>query len=417
MRYSTEYYIRLCKEQIEKRYFLVEENALVQRNLELLSQKIEEKTGVSISLSTLKRIWKDDFKQRPQTATLNALAAILDYKDWQEFVERNQDRAKRGPVRKILVLFSVFVAACILLWAMIFLLSGTKEQNELLVTGDINFSAKNTELLGVPSTVIFNYDVSNVAADSFYFQQSWNDKLRKLIDPDGQAISSIYYESGFHRAKLIANRTKIAELPVHILSDGWEPHVYYSSHDVTPLYFKDEDIINNGTLHIPARLLQEKNIDFSEYFYTRTVNSRKFNVSSDNFTFVSRMKLDSLQYSECPWMSLIVVTDVHIFQVRLQNKGCEHHAYYKLGEVQRGGANNDLSALGCNIYQWQELVIRVRNKHATISINEIDCIEEEFKEDFGDIVALIFVFERTGSIDYVSLADGNGTTIFEDDFN
>ena len=115
-------------------------------------------------------------------------------------------------------------------------------------------------------------------------------------------------------------------------------------------------------------------------------------------------------------MSLILVTEVHIFQINLRNKGCEHYAHYKLGEVQRGGANNYLSALGCNIFQWQELVIRVRNKHATISINEIDCFEEQFKEDFGDIVALIFSFERTGSIDFVKLANENGTTVFEDTF-
>jgi hypothetical protein len=297
------------------------------------------------------------------------------------------------------------------------LLPGIKRHNQLVITGDIHFSAKNTELSGVPNTVVFSYDVSNVEADSFFFQQSWNENFRENIDPRGEAISTIYYESGYHRAKLFANQTKIAELPIHIISKGWEPHVYQNNRDLTPLYFKDEDIINNGVLQIPERLLEEQNVNISDYFYSRTVNSRRFNVSSDNFTLVSRLKLDSLSYSECPWMSLIIVTDVHIFQVSLQNKGCEHHAYYKLGEVQRGGANNDLSALGCNIYEWQELVIRVRNKHATISINEIDCFEEEFKEDFGDLVALIFSFERTGSIDFVRLADGNGNTIFEDDFN
>lgn len=85
-------------------------------------------------------------------------------------------------------------------------------------------------------------------------------------------------------------------------------------------------------MHLAKELLEEQNVDVSNFFYTRTVNSRKFNVSSDNFSLISRLKLDSLQYSECPWMSLI------------------------------------------------------------------------------------FSFERTGSIDFVKLANENGTTVFEDTF-
>lgn len=417
MPFSSEYYITLCKEQIERRYFLVDDRGELQRNLENLSQKIEEKTGVLISLSTLKRIWKNTFKQKPQTATLNALAAILDYKDWHDFVEQNQAGATRSARKWIWIPVGLLAAAGIALILILFLSPGLRTKNALVVRGDIDFNAKKTEYTGVPTTVVFNYNVSNVVADSFSFQQSWNDNFRVPVDPEGKAISSIYYESGYHRAKLFANNTKIAELPIHILSEGWEPHLYYSDREKVPIYFPADKITGNGELHISRELLEEQHVDLSRYFFTRTVDSRRFDVSSDNFTLVSRMRLDSLEYNDCPWMSIIVVTEVHIYMVELRGKGCEHLAYYKLGEVERGGGNNDLSALGCDLFEWQEVGIHVENKHAEISLNGTVRFSEQYQEDFGDIMALILSFERTGSVDFVKLSDENGRVVFEDTFD
>ncbi len=417
MPYSSAYFIKLCKEQIEKRYFLVDDRGEIQRNLENLSQKIEEKTGVLISLSTLKRIWKNKFKQKPQAATLNALAAILDYEDWQDFVERNQVQANRFSGKKFWIPAALLAAAALVVIAIVLSGPGQRHKNALVVKGDIDFTAKKTEYTGVPTTVVFNYNVRNVEADSFSFQQSWNENFRRRIDPGGNAISTIYYESGYHRAKLFANSTKIAELPVHIVSNGWEPHIYYSNREKIPIYFPAGKITGSGILHISSELLEEQHVDLSRYFYSRTVYSSRFGVSSDNFTLVSRLKLDSLLYSDCPWMSIIVVTEKNIHLVEFRSRGCENLAYYKMGEVQRGGGENDLSALGCDIYNWQEVGIRIRNKTAVISLNGTDCFTEKYEENYGDIMALIFSFEYTGSVDFVTLSDENGDVVFEDTFD
>jgi hypothetical protein len=226
----------------------------------------------------------------------------------------------------------------------------------------------------------------------------------------------MYYESGYHRAYLLANDSFIAVQPVHILSKGWESHVYYSYEDKMPIYLDNEKIVSNGELHISKKLLKEQNVDLSRYFFTRIVNSREYKVSSDNFDLISRFKLDSIQYSECPWMNLIVVTEKNIFMVALQKKGCEYLSSYKLGEIERNGSTNNLSALGCNIFEWQELSIHVTNRNATLSINGENVFSERYKEDYGDIMSLIYVFERTGSIDFVKLSDQEGNVIFEDTF-
>ena len=59
--------------------------AMVQRNLEFLTESIESKTGVLISLSTIKRLINGEFSRLPQIATLNAIAVSLGYDSWQVY--------------------------------------------------------------------------------------------------------------------------------------------------------------------------------------------------------------------------------------------------------------------------------------------------------------------------------------------
>ena len=60
-----------------------------------LAQKIYEKTGVSLSANTLKRVWgKITYHSNPSTATLNALVQFLGYENWANY------RALRNEVKK-----------------------------------------------------------------------------------------------------------------------------------------------------------------------------------------------------------------------------------------------------------------------------------------------------------------------------
>lgn len=417
MVFDEQAYIALCREQIEKKFAFGNGSGYTQRDLELLAQNIEEKTGTIISLSTLKRLWKGSFKQSPQIATLNALAAVLDYKDWQEFKLQNQP-AQNQPVKKPLVKRRAWIFPVILL----VLLSATfvalnSWEKEVKIKGPVHFSTHKTVTSGIPNTVIFNYDLSGVEAEEFYIQQTWNDFHRMPLDPKGKTYTSIYYEPGYHKARLFANDSMLAVQPVHILSDGWEPHIYYSMEDKEPIRFKNENFIADGHLQLPKELLRRRKVDLSRSFFTRISNSQGFKVSSDNFSLLSRMKMDSLSDKLCPWMEIIIVAEKHIFAINLQKKGCERYASYKTGEVYRSGEDNDLSALGVNVYDWQEVGIRVENKNAEISINGKVVFRETYKEDYGDVMAIIYGFEGTGSLDHVQMTGENGETVFEDDFN
>ncbi|HZB13254.1 MAG TPA: hypothetical protein VE467_09515, partial [Chryseolinea sp.] len=83
-------YIGLYRTLIEGKFMLGNgEGKLKQRDLEYLSNLIEEKSRVKLSISTLKRLWKGDLQQLPHPSTLDALVSILDFKDWQAFKKQN----------------------------------------------------------------------------------------------------------------------------------------------------------------------------------------------------------------------------------------------------------------------------------------------------------------------------------------
>ena len=104
---SEQQFIDLCKKQVAEKFSFGNGHGYTQRDLEVLSTYIEERTGIIISLSTLKRLWKDNYKLRPQLATLNALALILEYKDWQSFKQANQVSPK--PTLRVGKLAGLFV--------------------------------------------------------------------------------------------------------------------------------------------------------------------------------------------------------------------------------------------------------------------------------------------------------------------
>ena len=423
MKHSEKEYIALCKRLIEQKlHFENEGGMLRQRDLQYLADCIREKSGIILSLSTLKRLWKKDYDQTPHPPTLQALVSVLGYKDWQDFklkekptmtphVERQQ---KRSLPFKRWVLLPIVAALPIFFWLSAFL-SRESGENKPVVKGPVIFTGNKTVSQGVPSTIIFNYDVTNVEADSFSFQQSWNPLDRVRLDPKGHYYSNIYYYPGFHKAKLIANDSILRRFRVHITTDGWLPLVRYRFTDQIPIYL--ERPATKGTLHISRSELVASNIEMGGNFVVSYYNVREFeDTHSDNFSLESRLLCDSINTIPCPGLEMVVICEAHIFFVRMMGKGCERDIGVKMGEVYHDGVRNDLSALGRDLYSWQNLKIHVANKQATIYLDDNAVHTMGFKDDFGKVVGLTYNFLGTGAVDYVRLTNGDDEVVFEDEF-
>ena len=434
MNHPEKEYIEECRRLIEEKFHFVHgpspdkngNGSLRQRDLEYLADSIEEHSGVKLSLSTLKRLWKKDYDQTPHPSTLDALVSILGYKSWQDFRlshEPLHEIAVVPSVRKTRRIFSpwtilpVVVAAAVIMWLIAFR-SGKGDKIKPIIRGPIEFTGNKTVSQGVPNTVIFNYDLSNVEADSFFFQQSWNNMEKVSIDPKGHSYSNIYYYPGFHKAKLIANDSILKRFRVHITTDGWLPVIgYRSDGDNRPIYVKKSRSWPDGTYHITGDDLVASKVDVTKTFSLSYFNIREFdNTHSDNFSIDTRVKCDSSNNTPCPGFEMVIMCEEHIFFVRIMGRGCERDIALKMGEVVLNGMSTDLSPFGRDVYQWQDLKVEVVNKKAAIFIDGKNVYTVDFKNDLGKIVGLAYHFTGTAAIDYVRLKNKEGKMVYDDEF-
>src|SRR5690242_1706341 len=425
MNHAEGEYINQCKQLIEEKFhFQNEEGTLRQRDLEYLADNIEERSGIKLSLSTLKRLWKKNYDQTPHPSTLQALVSVLGYKDWQEF------KLNTNPISSTIALqkkthatsFSRWIvvtaaaALAVLFWLIAFR-TGKQDKLKPFIKGPVTFTGNKTVSQGVPSTIVFNYDVTNVIADSFFFQQAWNNMDKVRIDPKEHYHSNIYYYPGFHKAKLIANDSIIKRFRVHITTNGWLPLVRYAVTDNMPVYIKKNNPVIKGALHVTQGDLRASNVNMSKDFILTYYNVRDFeNTYSDNFSLDTKIVCDSSN-NPCPTFELVIICEEHIFFVDLTGKGCEHNIALKMGEVVQNGSNSDLSAFGRDLYSWQHLRVQVAHKQATIYLDEKPVHTITFKNDFGKIVGLSYSFAGTGAIDYLKLKNGEGKLVYADEFD
>src|ERR1700761_9495839 len=105
---SDHEWVKICMAELCKRAGFPDAEKLVQRDLNFLSEWIESRTGILISLSTIKRLLNGQFSRLPQIATLDALARCVGYQSWQAY---RIDRTSHAPRRTVAAMPSTSVAA------------------------------------------------------------------------------------------------------------------------------------------------------------------------------------------------------------------------------------------------------------------------------------------------------------------
>lgn len=419
---SDKEYFSLYKQLVATKFQLGENGgSWKQRDIEYLASLVEEKSGIRLSLSTMKRLWKEDFVKMPHPNTLNALVSVLDYKDWQTFKIKNANAAadpSMTPQRPKTRILLVSIGIILIGGVVVLILPGFLKSKALpVIKGEIRFSANKTVTTGVPNTVIFSYDVQNVESDSFMIQQSWNEKERVRIDPNENYFSRIYYYPGFHRAKLIANDSIIRKSRIHIKTDGWEPLVSYNYFDPVPVYIKGSNIVHDGMLKVQQEDVKRSGVNSAEQYLLSYFNIRDYeDVNSDNFFLDMKLKCDSTMNYACPGFTVTILTEEHIFNIPMTTKGCVSTIEAKIGEKYFNGNNSNMAVFGGNVYDWQHIELEVVDKNTVLSVNDKIILETTFKQDFGKIVGLVARFTGLASMDFVRLGNSREELIYVEDF-
>jgi hypothetical protein len=419
-------YVKRCLEEICKRNGFGGANGMTQRNFEMLSDEIRSKTEVLLSVSTLKRLMNGEFSRIPQQVTLNTISGYLGFDSWQEYKNsisnsdkqtvQSQQSVPAAIDRNSFINWNRIAISFIIVAVVVFLgfarRSPSGKGYELAT-----FSATKTTTRDIPNTVVFKYDVRHVAADSFFIQQSWDRNRRVKVDRNNHTLTDIYYEPGYHLAKLIADDSVIKTFGVGIPTDKW---VYYAKERLDspmPSYisvagqqkgylgFEKSDIIN-------SLIDPEKELTYlSVYFPT------VYGGSCDNFKLKCRVKVTDVRNNACPYIMCEVFGQHRFMFFRSTPPGCANQMFAGFGDVILRGQNTDLSALAMDVHEWQDVEFTVRDKHVNIRINGTDRYSAVYSVSPGIITGLGFISNGLSQVDHVELSDLDGKVFYRDDFN
>jgi hypothetical protein len=424
---TDEFLLTKAKKLIESKINWGDSDDWTNQDFVALSEKIQEQLNIPLSHVTLKRIWgKVKYESLPNTHTLNTLVQFVGYANWREFKIQQGNGLPRTEVNspspqpvpkphtsnKGLFKLIDLASTIILLGACIAIFVQAKKSQ--LNPDDYSFSSKKVVSVGVPNTVIFDYDASKSPSDIVIIQQSWDTKLRTNVSKNDRQHTSIYYFPEYYRAKLIVGNQVVKEHHLFIKSDGWLTAVNTSP---VPVYFKKEDALVDGKMSLSIEKIKSQNIELQPDIRTTLyANVQDFGeIYTDNFTFETRLKNDYKEGSSvCQKTNIFLLADEAWVGIPMCAKGCVSDAELFFAGTHISGKKKDLSAFGTDFSDLINVKIESTNGKAKIFLNNSLTYEIDVKRR-SKIIGIYFAFEGTGSVDFVKL--WSKEAIFEDHFN
>ena len=422
---TDELLLTKAKKLIESKINWGDSNDWTNQDFVALSEKMQEQLNVPLSHVTLKRIWgKVKYESLPNTHTLNTLVQFIGYENWREFKIQNGNGAVQpdaSPQVKPTItthsprrLFKMIdVASTIILLAGCFLIFVQAKKSQLN-PADYTFSSKKVVSVGVPNTVIFDYDASKSPSDIVIIQQSWDTKLRTNVSKNDRQHTSIYYFPEYYRAKLIVGNQIVKEHHLFIMSDGWLTAV---NTEPVPVYFKKEDALVDGKMALSVEKIKSQNIKLQpDVRTTLYANVRDFGeIYTDRFTFETSVKNDYKEGSSvCQKTNIYLLADEAWIGIPLCAKGCVSDAELLFAGTLVSGKKKDLSVFGTDFNDFVNVKIESADGKAKIFLNDVLTYEIDVKKR-AKIIGMYFAFEGTGSVDFVKLKSEKA--VFEDQFN
>jgi hypothetical protein len=199
-----------------------------------------------------------------------------------------------------------------------------------------------------------------------------------------------------------------------IKSDGWLPIVTLSP---VPVYFSKQDVMVNGKMSLPVEKMQAHNIKMQPEPPTVLYsNVQDFGeIYSDDFVFETSVKDDYHEGAAvCQSTTLYILCEGTAVGIPLCSKGCISNADLLFTNFFASGKQTDLSAFGVDFNQYVKVRVESKNKKANIFINDklVYTINHDIVK--SKIIGFDFMFEGTGSVDYVKLS--NGKVNYDDEF-
>lgn len=410
-------YLQLCMKLIEQK--LNWRPAGEWRNYEFteLSEKILDATGVSLSVTTLKRIFgKLKYHSLPSTATLNALSVFIGYSSWMDFKSKQEPEKEPAPAKDInetpvknthfkRKFWPVAAAVTGIVTILAFTFLPGASIHQLKNEKEIIFTSKPLAA-GLPNSVVFNVDLKGNTPRKVIIQQSWDITRTVALQPGQTEATGIYYLPGYFRAKLILDGKIIKEHDLFIKADKWMATI---DHRPVPTYVKEKDLLIKDKIEVSEDVLNEiktiKEPTWLTYHLVKPFNG----LQSDNFTLLSSIRnIYGEGPAVCKTAKIFVLCSEGAFIIPFTIPGCVSDINLKANDLYLTGKSNDLSSFSADLSEWADVKVEVKDRVMKIFLNDQLIRTETYKDDAGEIVGLRFGFLGAGAVKNIKLTDDKG---------
>ncbi|HWD89725.1 MAG TPA: hypothetical protein VG367_16455 [Mucilaginibacter sp.] len=386
------------------------------KDFEILNELILEKTKISLSASTLRRIWgRVEYNHMPSGTTLDTLAQFAGFDNWRAFTKRANAAGKTPHIEPKPAINSIsrrgiWTATTLAVAALVTItLVGmyVRKANE---PANGNFSFKSRPVTrSLPNSVIFDYNVKANPGDSVFIQQSWDPTTRTTVDKTKHQFTSIYYVPGFYHAKLLVNNKIVKEHTLMIPTDGWLGLI---ENRPVPVYLNNKEYMRDGILQTPISVITAKNFTMEPQqpavSYYNVGNFAPVPLS--NFSFSTEVRNDFNSGSgACQLARIILFTDNVPVIVELSAKGCISNLRLLNGRYFESGKDHDLSGFGTDVSKWVKVECKSAKDKIQYYVDGKLAYESELPKYVESIVGMGFNFQGTGSVRAIDLKKGDST--------
>lgn len=419
-------YISKCIELIEDKLHWGSSADWIDYNFSELSEQIFTVSKVSISIRTLKRIFKSatstDVYYEPQIATKNALAQFLNYNDWSHFIadnfESNEIRAhdsEVGPANKRNVFSTlsfqpkiwIWVGACLLVIVSVYSLSIKKSK----------FAFVTNNLIGpAPHNAAFSYDLSDINYKNAIIDFDCAGQFKPLISNKGE-LTFPYKTPNYYKVKLIVDGQILSSKNIDVVSDGWVSYV--GNDDANAQVIHDKKLFTkNGALYFSPEEMKKINIDTNRAYWVDFRNIMNYHLDGDNLILELKLKNSkAIGGFDCFDTCIEYIGETGKGRYKFVRPGCTQYADTEFGDTQLTGNFHNLSSLGINLSNWTTIRIEVKNRNALVYVNKVLKYKTTYNTPIGNVHGFFCRFKGSGALDYFRIYNLHNKLVYHDEFN
>ncbi len=383
-------------------------------DFDTLAGQILERTKTNISSNTLKRVWgRIKYDSSPSDVTLNTLAKFLGHTDYRAFkmtLTHPKASNKKGPKKRTGFKWPPFKSRPSMIFAsgaifmLIALIAISYSSKEAKLNPDDFYFTSRKVTKGLPNSVVFAYRAASAPKNAkVEIQQSWDRTKRQTVKKNDSVATSIYYDPGYFKAKLVVQDQVVKEHGVLITSDGWWGKIQTPEKTV---YLNDSSITKPGIVALTDSLLLQNGIPSKNemqrtaFRYVDSFGDLRVNdlVVETQFRNTATTNLEVCQMS-----SVTLIMEGEAIIIPFSRMGCISDL--QLYHLNKGisGKSNDLSKFGVDFGDWVTLRCIFKNDTLTIMINGQQAISLPMGGRINKMHGLIYRFEGTGTIRSLSL--------------